>query len=86
MSLTMGLIPFLVILSPVIGEWMLAANGSIYPDQLPMRFPYFNGLLYQLDIQLYLPFYLAISLLALAEFFLYNTLIRCCSWLCSLCY
>lgn len=33
-----------------------------------------------------MPFYLALSLVALAEFFLYNTLIRCCSWVCSLCY
>jgi hypothetical protein len=25
-------------------------------------------------------------MIAFFEFFLYNTLIRCCSWLCSLCY
>lgn len=86
MSITLVLIPILVIFSPLVGEWMLAANADIYPNQLPMAFPYFQGLIYQLDVQLYLPFYLCISLLAMAEFFLYNTLIRCCSWLCSLCY
>jgi hypothetical protein len=46
MSLTLGLLPFVVIFAPVIGEWMLVANSSIYPDKLPMRFPYFHGIIY----------------------------------------
>ncbi len=50
MSLTLGLLPFVVIFSSVIGEWMLVANSSIYPDKLPMAFPYFTGILYELDL------------------------------------
>ena len=51
-----------------------------------MQFPYFKGITTELDKQLYLPFYLILSLAVATEFFLYNTLIRCCSWLCNLCY
>ena len=39
-----------------------------------------------LDKQLYLPFFLIIALMAAFEYFLWNTLIRFCSCLCSLCY
>jgi hypothetical protein len=65
---------------------MLAANTYIYPGVLPMTLPVLKGVVYELDVQLYLPFFIMISLLALFEFFLYNTLIRCCSWLSSCCY
>lgn len=85
-SLTLSLIPFIIILSPIVGEWMLTANYDIYNANLPMSFPYFQGLSVILDRQFYLPFYLGIALIAFFEFFLYNTLIRCCSWMCSLCY
>jgi hypothetical protein len=50
MSLTLGLLPFVVVFSSVIGEWMLVANSSIYPNQLPMTFPYFKGVIYELDL------------------------------------
>jgi hypothetical protein len=63
-SLTLSLIPFIIILSPIVGEWMLTANYDIYNANLPMSFPYFQGLSVILDRQFYLPFYLAIALIA----------------------
>ena len=85
-SLSLGLMPFVLIICPLVSEWMLIGNSSIYPNKLPMKFPYFQGIITILDKQLYLPFYLILSLFAFIEFFLYNTLIRCCSWFCNLCY
>jgi hypothetical protein len=48
-SLTLGFFPMLLMASPLIGEWMLVANSNIYPNQLPMNFPYFNNLYVELD-------------------------------------
>lgn len=50
MSLSMGVLPFLLMFSPVVGEWMLVANSGIYPGQLPMAFPYLKGIIYELDV------------------------------------
>jgi hypothetical protein len=86
MSLTITIIPIMLILFPIVGEWMLVANTSIYPNALNMTFPLFKGLYWMLDYQLYLPFYIILSIVAMVEFFFYNTLIRFFSWLSSLCY
>jgi hypothetical protein len=86
MSLSILILPFMLIFFPVFGEWMFTANTSIYPNVLPMTFPLFNGLSWILDRQLYLPFYIILSLIAMIEFFFWNTLVRFFSWLSSLCY
>jgi hypothetical protein len=49
MSLTLWLMPVMLIFFPVLGEWMLVANSSIYPNGLSISFPYFSGLLSELD-------------------------------------
>ena len=86
MSLSLTFLPVVLIVCPIIGEWMLVANKEIYPNKLNMTFPLFTGYFTELDKELYLPFYIIISLVALAFFLFYNTLIRFCGWLCSLCY
>ena len=49
MSLSKAILPIMLIFFPLFGEWMLVANSSIYPKALPMTFPYFKGLIWQLD-------------------------------------
>ena len=46
MSLTLTLLPVMLIFFPVLGEWMLVTNSSIYPSALSMTFPYFTGLVW----------------------------------------
>ena len=86
MSFSLTLLPICLIVSPIIGEWMLVANSQIYPDKLNMTLPILNGIFDELDKELYLPFYLIIALIVFVEFFFYNTFIRFISWCCSLCY
>lgn len=86
MSLTITILPLMLIFFPLFGEWMLTANSSIYPDVLPMTFPLLKNLYWMLDRQLYLPFYIILSIIVTIEFFFYNTLVRFFSWLSSLCY
>lgn len=86
MSFSLILLAIVLIICPLIGCWMLVANAQIYPDKLSMTFPVFNGIITELDRELYLPFYIIMSLLIMAEFFLYNTFIRFISFCCSLCY
>jgi hypothetical protein len=51
-----------------------------------MKLSIFVGAFDELDKELYLPFYLIMSLIALVVFIFYNTLVRCLSWLSSLCH
>lgn len=76
----------MLIFFPIVGEWMFTANTAIYPDVLPMTFPFFKDLYWMLDRQLYLPFYIILSLITMIEFFFWNTLVRFFGWLSSLCY
>lgn len=64
MSFSLTLLPICIILSPLIGEWMLVANTQIYPNKLNMTLPIFEGIITELDKQLYLPFYIIIALVA----------------------
>jgi hypothetical protein len=52
----------------MIGEWMLVANSKIFPIGIPFKFApnILLGHLTELDMQMYLPFYMGISALALA--------------------
>lgn len=86
MSLSIMLLPWILILFPLIGCWMLVGNSSIYPNNLSMGISLFDREFEELDKQLYLPFYIIISLVAFIEFFFWNTIVRCGTWLCSLCY
>ena len=65
MSLSITILPLMAIFFPLVGEWMLVANSSIYPNALNMTFPYFKGLFWMLDYQLYLPFYIILSIIAM---------------------
>ena len=49
MSLSINILPMMLIAFPLFGEWMLIANSYIYPNILPMTFPYFTGLYWMLD-------------------------------------
>lgn len=85
-SLTKHIFPVILVFCPIVGEWMLVGNSDIYPSALKMTFPYLQGLVMELDRELYLPFYLMLSILAFCEYFFFNTLIRFGSFLCGLCY
>jgi hypothetical protein len=62
-SFSLAIFPFIVIVCPLIGEWMLVSNSDIYPNNLAMTFPYLQGNFYELDLELYLPFYLCLSII-----------------------
>ncbi len=49
MSVSTGILPIMLIFFPLIGEWMLVANSSIYPDKLPMALSLFSGSVEELD-------------------------------------
>lgn len=79
----------MVIFVPLIGEWMLVSNNYIYPSGLPISFTFLDflkGHFTELDMELYLPFYLLLSAVALAELLIYFCVIRFCACLCNLCY
>ena len=86
MNFSTTILPVILIVCPLIGEWMLVANAQIYDGSLPMALTLFNGIFAELDKELYLPFYMAISILVLVEFFFSNTIVRFVSCCCSLCY
>jgi hypothetical protein len=48
-SFTRSIIPLIIIICPLVGEWMLVGNSDLYPSALSMTFPYFQGLLMELD-------------------------------------
>lgn len=45
-SLTLVIFPAALTLGPLVGEWMLVGNSDIYPNNLPMSFPYLHGNFY----------------------------------------
>lgn len=49
-SLTLVIFPAALTLGPLVGEWMLVGNSDIYPNNLPMSFPYLHGNFYELDL------------------------------------
>ena len=64
---------------------MLTANDYIYPDNFHAKIDF--GLDFDiLNRQLYLPWFLITALVIAAYFLFYNTIVRFCSWLGSLCY
>lgn len=68
---------------------MLVSNDYIYPSGLPVSFDWFGfltGHFHELDLQLYLPFYILLSAIALAEIVIYFCVIRFCACLCNCCY
>lgn len=90
-SLSFTLFAVILITCPMVSCWMLTANGYIYDSTgqnviLQMQLPILQNILPELTRELYLPFFIIISIVAFAEYFLYNTLIRFCSFLCGLCY
>lgn len=64
MSFSTMFLPFMIIIFPLIGCWMLVGNSYIYPNQLPMSLPVLKGYFTELDKELYLPFYMIISIIA----------------------
>lgn len=83
-SFSLFVLPIILILLPPLAEWMIVANSYIYPSGLPINFSlsFLQGYSYVLDVQLYLPFYLGLSALALAEIVIYYTVINCCRKVC----
>jgi hypothetical protein len=43
-SFTRAILPLMLVVCPLVGEWMLVANSDIYPSALAMSFPYLGGL------------------------------------------
>jgi hypothetical protein len=77
-----------VIAFPLIGEWMLIGNSKILSDA-KILFGTFSLSIssgfYQFEEELYLPWYIGISVLAMVELIIYETVIRFCTCLCSCC-
>ena len=74
-------------LSAVNAAWMLTANSLIFPNIL--HFSMNLGTLNNLSIverQLYLPFYIGISLVVLGEYLLVELLLSCLGSICRSCY
>lgn len=91
MEVSFTLLPIIIVICPIFGEWMLSANTSVYNVALstqPLRtqLPILSGIFPELTRQLYLPWFLILSIVAAGEFFLHKTLVKFCSCLCSLCY
>lgn len=88
-SLSLHIFPFMLIFFPIMGEWMIISNSSIYPSGLPVDLSFLNfleGYFTELDKEAFLPFYLLISAVALLEWIIYNSIVRFCSCLCGICY
>lgn len=87
-SLSSLLLTIILIAFPLLNEWMLIANTKIASDAALMfgsiSSAYGAGI-YELQMELYLPFYLAISLLAFLEYISFHCALRFCSCLCSCC-
>lgn len=87
-SLSSTVLTICLVICPLIGEWMLIANTKIASDAalLAGSFPTsLSGGIYELQMELYLPIYIGISVLAIAEYFIFNFASKCCGCLCSCC-
>ena len=81
----MTLFPILLFVFALFGEWMITGNGSLYPSALQVKLDL--GVTWDiLNRQLYLPWFIIIAVVIAAYFLFYNTIVRFCSWLASLCY
>lgn len=44
MSVSIIVLPMILIFAPLIGCWMLVGNAHLYPNVLPMAFPVLQGI------------------------------------------
>ena len=65
MGLSLVILPLILVVAPLNGEWMLVSNRFIYPDGWSHSFDFMYGSFQILDKQLYIPFYLCLALAAL---------------------
>ena len=87
--MTLLIFPFMLVLFPLVACWMIVENSYIYPNGLPNTFHFLDflkGYFTELDKQVFLPFYILTSAVALVEIVLYYTIIKFCACVCSMCY
>jgi hypothetical protein len=79
-SLSSTILTIVLIIFPLLGEWMLIANPKIFSD-FSLLFGSISssfGVFYQLQMQLYLPFYIAISILAIVDYIIFSLVMKFC--------
>lgn len=74
----------MLILSSLIGVYMLTGNENIYPSALA-RIAIKRGGLAVFKRQLYIPFFFILAVIILFSFVFYNFVIRFFIWIFSLC-
>jgi hypothetical protein len=87
-SLFSTLLTVALVVFPLIGEWMLVANSKIAADSVLAFGSIASGMgsgIYELQVELYLPFYIAISMLAITEYIAFHLVSNFCGCLCSCC-
>ena len=78
------MIPIMLVLGCLFGQWMLTAIDSIYPNALSMQLKIStNSLILR---TFYLPMYVILAGVIGFYFFFFNLIVRFCSWLTTLCY
>ena len=78
------MIPVMLALGCLIGQWMLTGISSIYPNVLNMQINISTDTI--ISRAFYLPFYVILAGVIAFYFFFFNLIVRFCSWLTSLCY
>ena len=79
------LIPIMLILGALFGNWMLTANDWIYPDHMTVSLNFSTTLGRVLNRSLYIPWLFILAVLVAFYFLFYNLVVRFCSWLVRVC-
>jgi len=80
-SLSSTILTIVLILFPLLAEWMLIANYKIFSDYSAIFGSISSsfGVFYELQMQLYLPYYIAISILAIVDYIVYSFFLKFCA-------
>jgi hypothetical protein len=88
-ALSVGIIPFSILLSCLFGMWMFTASSYIYNTAMNVHIPFLDQYsnVFELFPRLfYISYTLVLAAIILLYILLYNTIVRFFSWLGSLCY
>lgn len=81
-----SLIPIMLVLSALVGEWMLTGNSLIYDEKVLSVTIDLQSDFNLLNRQLFIPWFIILAILVLFYFLFYNLVVRFCSWLSGTCY
>ena len=74
-SFPLGMIPILLIVSCIVGCWMITAIDTIYPDALSIGFKFRVGMNVW-NRQIYLPYYFILAIIVLFSFLFYHLIVK----------